>query len=141
MLKQSGNCVLPVVTERLDKAPDAFPTAFKRVHLNNLRFGVSIDDLLKRTSSSHSIRLSRDVIVQFLEIVLQYLDFKQKEKFNKLKKLKETQANLPVAKFKEEIIKAVANERVVLLAGDTGCGKSTQVPQYLHGAGFKGIGE
>lgn len=35
---------------------------------------------------------------------------------------------------------AVQNEKVVIVAGDTGCGKSTQVPQYLHVAGFQNIG-
>lgn len=39
-----------------------------------------------------------------------------------------------------EIVTAVQNERVIIVAGDTGCGKSTQVPQYLHEAGFQNIG-
>lgn len=69
-----------------------------------------------------------------------YLDFKQKEKFNKLRKLKDMQANLPVAQYKEEIIETIKNEKVVIIAGDTGCGKSTQIPQYLYEAGFQKIG-
>jgi ATP-dependent RNA helicase DHX34 len=80
-------------------------------------------------------------VQQFLQIVVHYLDFKQKEKFNRLKKLRRSQANLPVAQYKDQIIDAVRNEQVVILAGDTGCGKSTQVPQYLFQAGFDGIGE
>lgn len=139
MLKKSGNCVLPRVTEDLDKIPDAFPTEFAKIHLNNLRFATPVEDILRR--AGHSNKLSRLKILQFLQIVLQYLDFRQKEKFQKLKKLREAQSNLPVAKFKEEIVTAVKNKKVVLLAGDTGCGKSTQIPQYLHQAGFKGIGE
>lgn len=78
---------------------------------------------------------------QFLQIVVHYLDFKQKEKFQKLRKLRRFQANLPVAQYKSEIIEAVRAEQVVLIAGDTGCGKSTQVPQYLHDAGFQSIGK
>jgi len=38
---------------------------------------------------------------------------------------------LPVFKFKEEIIERVNANQVVLLAGSTGCGKTTQVPQFL----------
>lgn len=41
---------------------------------------------------------------------------------------------------RNEIIEAVRNERVVIIAGDTGCGKSTQVPQYLYHSGFNRIG-
>ena len=29
--------------------------------------------------------------------------------------------------------------QVIIVAGDTGCGKSTQVPQYLLGAGYSNI--
>lgn len=41
----------------------------------------------------------------------------------------------------DEIIKAVQSERVVIIAGDTGCGKSTQIPQYLMEAGYNRIGK
>ena len=42
--------------------------------------------------------------------------------------------------FREEIVDAIQHNQVVIVAGDTGCGKSTQVPQYLLHAGFKKIG-
>ena len=38
---------------------------------------------------------------------------------------------LPVWEFKDAIIEAVANNQIVLVAGSTGCGKTTQVPQYV----------
>ena len=38
---------------------------------------------------------------------------------------------LPVAESKEEILDVVAANQVVVLSGPTGCGKSTQVPQYI----------
>jgi HrpA-like RNA helicase len=37
-------------------------------------------------------------------------------------------------------VKAVNENQVVVIAGDTGCGKSTQVPQYLIKSGFTNIG-
>jgi hypothetical protein len=42
---------------------------------------------------------------------------------------------------RKQIVTAVRNENVLIIAGDTGCGKSTQVPQYLLEAGFKRIGK
>jgi HrpA-like RNA helicase len=42
---------------------------------------------------------------------------------------------------RKQIVTAVRNENVVIIAGDTGCGKSTQVPQYLLEAGYKRIGK
>lgn len=68
-----------------------------------------------------------------------YLDFLQRQKFQKLKKLRDFQKNLPIAQQKDTILKCVSEHNVILIAGDTGCGKSTQIPQYLLGAGLEGI--
>ncbi|CAI2341581.1 unnamed protein product [Caenorhabditis sp. 36 PRJEB53466] len=38
---------------------------------------------------------------------------------------------LPVAQFREQIVQTVADNRVTLIKGETGCGKSTQVAQFL----------
>ena len=44
--------------------------------------------------------LSRDRIAEFRKVLHLYLDFSQKEKFQQLKKLRQTQANLPIANFR-----------------------------------------
>ena len=41
---------------------------------------------------------------------------------------------LPIFPRKEDIIKAIAYNRVIIISGNTGCGKSTQVPQYIYGS-------
>ncbi|KAF9159217.1 hypothetical protein DFQ26_006804 [Actinomortierella ambigua] len=38
---------------------------------------------------------------------------------------------LPAWSFKEQLIKAVRDNRVVIVCGETGCGKTTQVPQFI----------
>ncbi|XP_032240622.2 probable ATP-dependent RNA helicase DHX34 isoform X1 [Nematostella vectensis] len=78
-------------------------------------------------------------IAEFRSVLLYYIDFCQKQKFNKLAKLKRDQTNLPISQFRQQIVDAVKNHQVVIIAGDTGCGKSTQVPQYLLHAGFTEI--
>ncbi|KAF1741962.1 hypothetical protein MXB_5724, partial [Myxobolus squamalis] len=59
--------------------------------------------------------------------------------FNKLKKIKKFQNDLPIANFKEQILYLLKTHPVVIIAGDTGCGKSTQVPQFLLHAGYTNI--
>ncbi|KAK3097209.1 hypothetical protein FSP39_007506 [Pinctada imbricata] len=39
--------------------------------------------------------------------------------------------SLPVSKFKDEIINTINNNRVTLISGETGSGKTTQVPQMI----------
>lgn len=66
-------------------------------------------------------------------------DFLQARSFGRLVKLAKDKANLPIAAFAEEIVEALRGNQAVVLAGDTGCGKSTQVPQYLLRAGFRNM--
>ena len=79
------------------------------------------------------------MIYSFLAIVGSYVIFVQmlsiEEKngiilfsqFSKVMKLKRSQNNLPIKQYEKEIIYAVESNQVVIIAGDTGCGKSTQV--------------
>lgn len=39
--------------------------------------------------------------------------------------------NLPVFSYRDEILELVASNQVIVISGDTGCGKSTQIPQFL----------
>ena len=48
-----------------------------------------------------------------------------------LKDMQRLRDALPIAEFKQTLLDAVENHQVVLVAGATGCGKTTQVPQYL----------
>jgi ATP-dependent RNA helicase DHX36 len=45
--------------------------------------------------------------------------------------LQTNRSSLPIAAHKEEIISAIHSNQVIMIAGETGCGKTTQVPQYL----------
>ena len=41
------------------------------------------------------------------------------------------QKYLPIYAFKNDIINKIYNNRVTIISGNTGCGKSTQIPQYI----------
>lgn len=45
---------------------------------------------------------------------------------------------LPVKQFEEEIMAAIDKSPVVIIRGATGCGKTTQVPQYILDRFIKG---
>ncbi|XP_038065791.1 probable ATP-dependent RNA helicase DHX34 isoform X2 [Patiria miniata] len=83
--------------------------------------------------------LTTERIKEFSKVLLYYVDFSQKQQFAKLSKLLHDRANLPIARYQDMIVQATRANQVVIVAGDTGCGKSTQVPQYLMKAGFDGI--
>lgn len=115
------------------------PEMYHKSHCLNFKLGLSYGELFARVPEIKPLTESR--LLQFRDVILLYMDFKQKEKFGKLKKLRDTQANLPVAQYKEEIVEMVKMEKVIIVAGDTGCGKSTQIPRYLYEAGFRKIGK
>ncbi|KAG7471156.1 hypothetical protein MATL_G00121320 [Megalops atlanticus] len=71
--------------------------------------------------------------------LLHFLDFTQRQSFGKLAKLQREQRSLPIFQYRERIVELVRTHPVVVVAGDTGCGKSTQVPQYLLSSGFSNI--
>ncbi|KAM5443941.1 putative RNA helicase [Microsporum ferrugineum] len=54
----------------------------------------------------------------------------------KAKSIEETRKSLPIYQFREQILDAVANHQVLIIVGETGSGKTTQIPQYLHEAGY-----
>ncbi|GFY67400.1 ATP-dependent RNA helicase DHX33 [Trichonephila inaurata madagascariensis] len=47
-----------------------------------------------------------------------------------------TRERLPIFKARCEIIEAVRQNKTSIFVGETGCGKTTQIPQYLLEAGF-----
>jgi ATP-dependent RNA helicase DHX8/PRP22 len=54
--------------------------------------------------------------------------------------IKEQRESLPVYRFRSELIKAVHANQLLIVVGDTGSGKTTQVTQYLAEAGFANNG-
>nr|CAI5828306.1 unnamed protein product [Callosobruchus analis] len=53
----------------------------------------------------------------------------------------EQRQSLPIYKLKEELIKAVTDNQILIIIGETGSGKTTQITQYLAEAGFTARGK
>ncbi|KAH8859713.1 putative ATP-dependent RNA helicase DHX34 [Schistosoma japonicum] len=100
------------------------------IRTNNYR----LEDYVRHSDvSKHSHRsLTRSELDCFHLIYDMYLDFLQKRKFARIVKIRTDQTALPIAHFRSELLSTLSNHQVIIVAGDTGCGKSTQVPQYLY---------
>ncbi|KAF5270505.1 hypothetical protein FQA39_LY08383 [Lamprigera yunnana] len=55
--------------------------------------------------------------------------------------IEETKKSLPIFPFKDDIVASVREHQVLIIEGETGSGKTTQIPQYLHDAGFTADGK
>ncbi|XP_026469913.1 pre-mRNA-splicing factor ATP-dependent RNA helicase DHX16-like [Ctenocephalides felis] len=60
----------------------------------------------------------------------------QTEAEKKKMDIEETKKSLPVFPFKQDLIAAIREHQILIIEGETGSGKTTQIPQYLYEAGF-----
>jgi pre-mRNA-splicing factor ATP-dependent RNA helicase DHX16 len=50
--------------------------------------------------------------------------------------IQETRKTLPIYKYRDEFLEALETHQILVIVGETGSGKTTQLPQYLHEAGY-----
>lgn len=50
--------------------------------------------------------------------------------------ISQVRSSLPVARFRDQIIRSLEEHPVLIVVGETGSGKTTQIPQYLFEAGY-----
>ncbi|GHJ87867.1 hypothetical protein NliqN6_4269 [Naganishia liquefaciens] len=62
----------------------------------------------------------------------------QQSRYTAPPSLTSQRTRLPIYKHREKLLYCVEKYGVVIVVGQTGCGKSTQLPQYLHEAGWSG---
>ena len=48
---------------------------------------------------------------------------------------------LPIEEYREKLLESVKSSQCVVITGETGCGKTTQLPQYLYRGGLLAGGE
>jgi len=56
-------------------------------------------------------------------------------------KIQAGRQKLPVFPYRNEFLAAVKEHQVLILVGETGSGKTTQIPQYLHEVGYSELGK
>ncbi|CAK1550921.1 unnamed protein product [Leptosia nina] len=63
-----------------------------------------------------------------------------KSEFVKKKTISEQRRFLPVFAVREELMQVIRENNVIIIVGETGSGKTTQLTQYLHEEGFSKLG-
>ena len=56
--------------------------------------------------------------------------------FNDTRPIKEQREGLPIFAFRDDIIRGIMENKIMILSAETGSGKTTQVTQYLAESGW-----
>ncbi|XP_014204817.1 putative ATP-dependent RNA helicase DHX57 [Copidosoma floridanum] len=71
---------------------------------------------------------AEDVVIQNQEIKKNFMD---KQHSSQYLKMKEDRKKLPAWSKMDELLKTIHQNQITIVSGETGCGKSTQVPQFI----------
>jgi pre-mRNA-splicing factor ATP-dependent RNA helicase DHX16 len=55
--------------------------------------------------------------------------------------IKAQRETLPMFDMRDDILAAIRDHQILIIVGETGSGKTTQVPQYLHEIGYTKFGK
>ena len=64
------------------------------------------------------------------------LELKLKEAEKRVESIDAVRKALPVYAFRDQLIQAIHDHQILIIVGETGSGKTTQIPQFLYEAGF-----
>lgn len=66
----------------------------------------------------------------------QFLDAQIDAAEKKAQSIQETRKSLPIYQYRDQFLEALEQYQILVIVGETGSGKTTQLPQYLHEAGY-----
>lgn len=104
--------------------------------------GLNIDQWVMARDRYRLNRLRKDKKANTVEIekLFEQSNAKVRQRFERLPKIKLNQ-DLPVTQYADRLIEAIQKHQVIIVAGETGSGKTTQLPQIamLAGRGLTGM--
>ncbi|MCU4336743.1 ATP-dependent RNA helicase HrpA [Acinetobacter dispersus] len=103
---------------------------------------LNVDQLVMARDRHRLNRLRKDKKTETAEIekLIQQSNHKVKQRLARVPKIKLNQ-DLPVTQYADRLIEAIQKHQVIIVAGETGSGKTTQLPQIamLAGRGLTGM--
>lgn len=133
------------VDER-EKQPNSEQKKWEAEQLASAMYKFGAKDAAQKHQDEYELLLEDQI--EFIQAITLDDDKKDKkqekvvtEKERKRMDLKETKESLPVFPFRDDLIAAIREHQVLIIEGETGSGKTTQIPQYLYEDGFTADGK
>ena len=127
------------LSHSIDMFSDPFPSAEKSLFYveDPLLEKENVKDLTtmlthyEKGSTSRSDNFKKDVVSIEKEDRQLLKKFMEKRKEERYKKMLSSRQNLPAFSKMMDILNLLETTQVLVISGETGCGKSTQVPQFI----------
>nr|XP_026494581.1 putative ATP-dependent RNA helicase DHX57 [Vanessa tameamea] len=109
---EASDALFPQLIENTDNEEKHLPSHYKKSEARDNRSTINVEELLKENS----------------EIAKRWSEKKENNRYNRMMS---DRRKLPAWQKRKEILEAINKSQVIVVSGETGCGKSTQVPQYI----------
>ncbi|OQR72688.1 putative pre-mRNA-splicing factor ATP-dependent RNA helicase DHX16-like [Tropilaelaps mercedesae] len=110
----------------------------ERLAQATLRFGAKTK---QRAKDEKKYELVIDDAIEFTKVFTEAGEMREdgddgkpkiSERERRKMSIEETRKSLPIYPFRDELLRAIADHQVLIVEGETGSGKTTQIPQYLY---------
>ncbi|XP_057542821.1 DExH-box ATP-dependent RNA helicase DExH7, chloroplastic [Amaranthus tricolor] len=131
---ESSNMIDNALEDRRSGFVDSLLNADSSVKINLGDVGDSLNEneaseLFDEQFSAAGFHGNNSLVEKECSLLRQELE--KKRKTSRYKSMLEARSMLPIAKTKDEILQSLKQNNVIVVCGETGSGKTTQVPQYI----------
>ncbi|KAK9693373.1 hypothetical protein QE152_g34246 [Popillia japonica] len=130
-----------IEVDELEKLPQSEQKKWEKEQMTSAVFSFGAKNKIPTSENQYDLLIEDQIeFIQALQIPGTKPTDSNEPKLTELQmsrmNLEETKRSLPVFRFRNDIIEAVKKYQVLIIEGETGSGKTTQIPQYLYEAGF-----